>query len=379
MLTFYIILDEYDEIILNQYFFITSLVAILIGALYLGNDKLFLYSKKDNDQSGYFNNLVKLSIFSFFFILVISALLLSKTLIFLSLNLILISINYFSELNHLKYSYKYRMILFKYLPVVFFFILALFIKFDFFYFDLLFLFTFANFISSILNILLNKIYLNKLKSIKFNLKIKLERINKESLIIWLGDILSLVTFNLPTLFFYFIFPYENVVYNIIYKFGFIPVFLISFAISKIFDYDYFENSKSAMFDAFSKTRLITFILSIIYCISFYFFLIFFGEILFGVYATDALPVIKKYLILFLIIINVSSLSTIFLINKNYVELLFHQFLFLLIVLFSLSLAYLNNDFMYFIDYFFYLSILRGILIYTSIFVKINSFKSKSQI
>ena len=376
LLTFYIIINNFNDQSLNEYFFLTSLVAILVGGLFLGNDKLFLYTKDKFKELIYFNNLIKICFFTFITFLLISILINSKLFIFISLNFILISINYFSELNFLKHSFKYRMILFKYLPVIFFFILSLLLKLDMIFFGLLIIFTFANFLAATLNFFLNEKFLYKFFKIKINFYIKFSDINKNSLIIWIGDILSLLIFHLPTIFFYFLFPYENVIYNIIHKFGFIPVFLISFAISKIFDYDYFDNNKSSMFDAFSKTRILTFIISILYSIFFLIFINFFGSLIFGEYSDQAIPIIIKYVLLFFILINSSSLSTIFLINKNYKELLLHQIFYLLIMFFSLTVAYIKNDFNYFIDLFFYFSILRGIVIYISIYLKINSYRLK---
>jgi len=60
LLTFTILLKIFDEKVLSSYFYILSLTSILIGVIFIGNDKAFLYTKNNKDSIFDFNNSLKL-------------------------------------------------------------------------------------------------------------------------------------------------------------------------------------------------------------------------------------------------------------------------------------------------------------------------------
>jgi hypothetical protein len=378
LLTFTILLKIFDEKVLNSYFYILSLTSILIGVIFIGNDKAFLYTKNSKDNIFYFNNSLKLILLFTSILILISIFFKSKILFFCVINFFFLSINYLSEILFFKNSSKYKVILFKNFNIIFFIILIFLINFEYLKIDLLLAYSAANLLNFFFNIVGNKYLHINLKIIKFSNLSFLFIKNKSLVYIWLGDLFSILTFHLPTIFLFNFFSKENIIYNILYKFGFIPVFLINFAFGKVFDFNYFDNkNNNNIYKGFLVTRKIIFIFSILYCIFFYIIVNNFSTLLFGNYH-DLIPgYLNKGIILFFIMINASSLGSVFYIKKKYQELLYHQIANFFIIVFSLIILLLTKKFELFFNYLIYLSIIRYIILYISINKKINFFKNAS--
>jgi hypothetical protein len=180
----------------------------------------------------------------------------------------------------------------------------------------------------------------------------------------LGDSIPLLSFSLPTIFFkFFEAPNLLIGYNIILRFGFVPIFFINNVISKFCDLKFSELRNKSKFFNFIKDSL-----SKLFIFSFIYFLIFNLLIFLAVnYNIMDFYNFSIYLhlfsILFLFNIVAGSLGSLFLIDKKYNELNLIVLSLLFINILCLIIYITTNNYNNFFICLFTLSMLRIIFIF----------------
>jgi len=352
-----LIIKYFPKIEVADYFYLQAIIAVVVGLFFFGFDKLLLYEqKKTNIHEKNLNT----HVFCVFIILLLTLIFFNKSFYFTVNIFFLCSAYYFEIINTIRKKYIYNAIYKLILPCIFFlFILQreiLYLK-DI---DLIVIFTISNFISWLLIIFFN---VNNILKVQFNFLLKRPNI-KNNFKIWLSDSIPLLAFSLPTIFFKF-FEAQNLLigYNIILRFGFMPIFFINSVVSKFCDLKFNElRNKSKFFnlikDSISKLFLFSFI---------YFFVFNFVIFMAANYNIIDFYNFSIYLhlfsILFLFNIVVGSLGGVFLIDKKYNELNIIVLSLLIVNILCLIIYIITNNYNNFFVYLFIFSMLRVIFIF----------------